>query len=204
MYSILLFSVFFDAYILSTGICSCWLFQLFIGYYATDLNCPLLIEKSYHCLLIFISKFSSLLWFNSQVFWKKTLRYTNLALSTVSLVQCVIQVVYHRATAKSDKMGFCLTANSLREFHSMFYFLSSTCICTKSLQSCPSLCNPMDSSPPVSSVDGILQARILEWVAMPSPQGIFLTQELNPCLVCLLYWQVGSLLLAPHGKPSLK
>ena len=34
-------------------------------------------------------------------------------------------------------------------------------------QSCPTLCNTMDCSPPVSSVHGILQARILEWVATP-------------------------------------
>ena len=33
-------------------------------------------------------------------------------------------------------------------------------------QSCPTLCNPMDCSPPSSSVHGILQARILEWVAI--------------------------------------
>ena len=38
---------------------------------------------------------------------------------------------------------------------------------TKSLQSCPALCDPMDCSPPGSSVHGILQARILEWVAVP-------------------------------------
>ena len=36
----------------------------------------------------------------------------------------------------------------------------------KSLQSCPTLCNPIDSSPPGSPVPGILQARTLEWVAM--------------------------------------
>ena len=36
----------------------------------------------------------------------------------------------------------------------------------KSLQSCPTLCNPIDGSPPGSSVPGILQARMLEWVAM--------------------------------------
>ena len=36
----------------------------------------------------------------------------------------------------------------------------------KSLQSCPTLCNPIDSSPPGSPVPGILQARILEWVAI--------------------------------------
>ena len=39
----------------------------------------------------------------------------------------------------------------------------------QSLPLCLTLCNPMDCSPPGSSVQGILQARILEWVAMPSP-----------------------------------
>ena len=39
------------------------------------------------------------------------------------------------------------------------------------LQLCPTLCNPMDCSPPGSSVHGILQARILEWVAVPSSRG---------------------------------
>ena len=43
----------------------------------------------------------------------------------------------------------------------------------KSLQSCLTLCDPIDSSPPGSSVPGILQARILEWLPFPSPdQGI--------------------------------
>ena len=41
----------------------------------------------------------------------------------------------------------------------------------KSLQSSPAPCEPMDSSPPVSSVYGILQARIMEWFAMPSSKG---------------------------------
>ena len=36
----------------------------------------------------------------------------------------------------------------------------------KSLQSCPTLCDPMDSSLPGFSIHGILQARILEWVAI--------------------------------------
>ena len=41
------------------------------------------------------------------------------------------------------------------------------------------LCNPMDCSLPGSSVHGISQARILEWVAIPFIQGIFLTQGSN-------------------------
>ena len=36
----------------------------------------------------------------------------------------------------------------------------------KSLQSCPTLCEPIDNSPPGSPVPGILQARTLEWVAI--------------------------------------
>ena len=41
----------------------------------------------------------------------------------------------------------------------------------KEAQSCPTLCNPVDCSPPGSSVHGILQARILEWVAISSSRG---------------------------------
>ena len=41
----------------------------------------------------------------------------------------------------------------------------------QSLQSCLILCSPIDYSPPDSSVHGILQARILEWVVMPSSRG---------------------------------
>ena len=53
-----------------------------------------------------------------------------------------------------------------------FVCLNLVCVCVhaKSLQ-CPTLCDPLDSSPPSSSVHGILQARILEWVAMPCSRG---------------------------------
>ena len=50
-------------------------------------------------------------------------------------------------------------------------FLNS--VSAKSLQSCPTLCNPMDCSPPSSSAHGILQVRILKWVTMPSFRGSF-------------------------------
>ena len=54
----------------------------------------------------------------------------------------------------------------------------------------------MDSSTPGSSVHGILQARILEWVIFSSSMGIFLTQGLNPWL---LHWQADSL---PPNHPG--
>ena len=56
-----------------------------------------------------------------------------------------------------------------------------TCVCAKLFQSCLILCNPMDCRLPGSSVLGILQERIMEWVALPTLlQGIFLTQGSNP------------------------
>ena len=44
--------------------------------------------------------------------------------------------------------------------------LSAAAAAAKSLQSCPTLCDPIDGSPPGSPVPGILQARTLEWVAV--------------------------------------
>ena len=55
---------------------------------------------------------------------------------------------------------------------------------------------PMDCSPPVSSVHGILQAGVGFHALL---QGIFLTQGLNLHFLCLLHWQLGSLPLAPPG-----
>ena len=60
--------------------------------------------------------------------------------------------------------------------------MSTPCYCLVT-QSCLTLSNPMDCSPPGSSVHGIHQARILEWVAIFLLQGIFPTQELNPGLL---------------------
>ena len=76
------------------------------------------------------------------------------------------------------------------------------CVRAKSLQSCLTLCNAMDCSLPGSSVHGILQARILEWVYHALLQGIFPTQGPNLRLLCLLHRQRGSLPLAPPGKPT--
>ena len=69
----------------------------------------------------------------------------------------------------------------------------------KLVQSYPTLCDLMVCSPPGSSVHGILQAKIgVGCHALL--QGIFLTQGLNLCLLCLLHWQAGSIPLAPPGN----
>ena len=44
--------------------------------------------------------------------------------------------------------------------------LGSECVCAQSFQACLTLCDPMDHGPPGSSVHGVLQARVLEWVAI--------------------------------------
>ena len=50
--------------------------------------------------------------------------------------------------------------------------LKGACECAQSLQSCLTLFDPMDCSPAGSSVHGILQERILEWLAMPSSRDL--------------------------------
>ena len=45
-------------------------------------------------------------------------------------------------------------------------FAAAAAAAAKSLQSCPTLCDPIDGSPPGSPLPGILQARTLEWVAI--------------------------------------
>ena len=66
-------------------------------------------------------------------------------------------------------------------------------VCTKSLQSCLTDCDPMDCSPPGSSVHGILQARKLEWVAKPSSRGDSQPRD-GTHISCLLHWRAGPLL----------
>ena len=58
---------------------------------------------------------------------------------------------------------------------------NSAAAAAKLLQSCPTLCNPIDSSPPGSSVSGILQARILEWVAISFSNACMHAKSLQSC-----------------------
>ena len=53
-----------------------------------------------------------------------------------------------------------------------WHSLPSALYCAQSLQSCLTLCDPMDCSPPGSSVHEILQARTLEWIAMLPPEAL--------------------------------
>ena len=68
---------------------------------------------------------------------------------------------------------------------------SAAAAAAKSLQSCPTLCDHIDRSPPGSSVRSILQARILEWVAV-SFSGVLRTSSIIPTLMELLVVVISS------------
>ena len=71
----------------------------------------------------------------------------------------------------------------------------------KLLQLCLTLCDPMDCSPPGSSVHAILQARKPEWVAVSSFRGSSWPKNRTCISYLSSIWQAGSLPLAPPGKP---
>ena len=64
----------------------------------------------------------------------------------------------------------------------LLYNANQPYVRAKSLQSCQTLCNLMNHSPPGSSVCGISQTRILEWVALPSSRGSSQTRDWTPVL----------------------
>ena len=81
---------------------------------------------------------------------------------------------------------------------SLLVSMLSAAAAAKSLQSCLTLCDPIDSSLPGSPVPGILQARTLEWVAYSFFRGSSQPRKLNPGSSEL---QVDSLSTELSGKP---
>ena len=75
--------------------------------------------------------------------------------------------------------------------------MTAAAAAAKSLQSCPTLCNPIDGSPPGSPVPGILQARTLEWVAISFSNKNMTTQPHS-------FFSVQFLLVLPTGWTQLK
>ena len=61
----------------------------------------------------------------------------------------------------------------------MTSFFYSAAAAAKSLQSCPTLCNPTNGSPPGSAIPGILQARTLEWVAISFFHSLWLLKIIS-------------------------
>ena len=83
---------------------------------------------------------------------------------------------------------FGAVSSSLFSWISIVSELKSPCTChaaaaaAKSLQSCPTLCDPIDGSPPGSIFPGILQARVLEWIATAFSGSVITSCKFDPCL----------------------
>ena len=113
-------------------------------------------------------------------FQNTTQRYKEQMLSengTYRLAQCSVatspQFIKYTTSVKHCKMRYACI---------MFYFLHIlhlfvAAAAAKSLQSCPTLCNPIDGSPPGSAIPGILQARTVEWVAISFSKYIYLASS---------------------------
>ena len=71
----------------------------------------------------------------------------------------------HKASDMTEQLNWPELNHLMKVCQSRIW--RKVCVCAKSLQLCLTLWDPMNCSPPGSSVHGILQARILEWVAMP-------------------------------------
>ena len=68
-------------------------------------------------------------------------------------------------------MSWLVYAPPVSDAYCQNHLQDSAAAAAKLLQSCPTLCDPIDGSPPGSPVPGILQARILEWVAISFSRG---------------------------------
>ena len=82
--------------------------------------------------------------------------------------QILYQLSYQRSPEKQNDWPASPTPGELRSSCSSSFYSCSMSVA----QSCLTPCDPMDCSPPGFSVHGILQARILEWVAIPSPGAL--------------------------------
>ena len=93
------------------------------------------------------------------------LRPTNL--NTGSSLTFFLCGIYCRSMSSKNNLdnSLPLPIYSVHLFYD-YYFSSAAAAAAKLLQSCPTLCDPVDSSPPGFIVPGILQARTLEWVAI--------------------------------------
>ena len=82
------------------------------------------------------------------------------------------KLALNRCFSSTRLLGLCkLHVSWLKPGPTAAHAALWACVCAKSLPSYPTLCDPLDYGLPGSSVHGILQARIPEWVVMPSSRG---------------------------------
>ena len=95
------------------------------------------------------------------IFQARVLEWGAIAFSNTIMRNCILS--FHISTYYELSVFYVASQSSMQL---LFEWLK-----VKAAQSCPTLCNPLDCSLPGSSVHGILQARILEWVTIPFSRG---------------------------------
>ena len=105
----------------------------------------------------------------------------------------------HRPSSCPSPLAFLWLFISQHKINLLSYYSPlqmnrrSTAAAAKSHQSCPTLCDPVDGSPPDSPVPGILQARILEWVAISQKehsQPLNLDKSVSAIIFCPLLFKM--------------
>ena len=86
--------------------------------------------------------------------------------SGLSAAGCALDKLCFFITEHGQLRDFCVSV-LFRSIIFVSFVCVCVCVCVCHAQSCSTLCHPRDCSPPGSSVHGISQARILEWVAFP-------------------------------------
>ena len=135
-------------------------------------------------------------------------------MSTKALSLCVMYrpLLWSRMpTGLCSSVLLCCHPRPLLQVRTVDYIVFSSlcleilaCMHARLLQLYLTLCNPMDCSSKGSSVHGDSPGKNTGVASHFLLQGIFLTQGLNLCLLCLLHWQVGSLPLVPLGSLGLQ
>ena len=115
---------------------------------------------------------------------------TDLALHTVVFVCMGVHIVMCAC--------MCVCVDDAIEADCLLLVIIPCAVLRLVTQSCSTFCDPMDSSLPGSSVHGILQARILEWIAMPSSRGSSQPRDQTQ----VSHVAVTSLPSEPPGKPK--
>ena len=117
---------------------------------------------------------------NRQKYYKKWKVQTNISHNAKILnkilenkTKNVEKNLYHNQVGFLPAMQGLFNIRNINNNNVIYY----ACVYAKSLQLCPTLCDPIGYSPPGSCVHGILKARELEWVSMPSSRGFSWTMD---------------------------
>ena len=122
--------------------------------------------------------------FHSCTFLKeiRTFSFT-IAMPLLHLTNLILQTYILNNSYKLNTNSFELSNKDDQIFLNKSYH--HRLAAAKSLQSCPTLCNPIDGSPPGASVPGILQARRLEWVAISFSNACMMLSRFSRVQLCV-------------------